>query len=1527
MSTMDLQQAEECLRWVSSVVGESKALEQLSDGVVLLEMVAKLSGKKIGRYYQKPNGRFQKLENINKCIKMMSDVGLENTGNFSPAAIEEGNPKAVVGVLWRLMYHFDLNKKPGEMVFKQMDRRHAESELLSWAQRASGSYVISNFKDSFQDGKALAAILNHLSPGAVEMKEISNLTPLELTRRVMQLTEELYGVKTPSTPESIAAPGGDRAALMLFLSILREQGEKQVVSPAHGRHRRTHSGRHGGSRSGNSSPATRSRSNSTSRRNPNFPARLPNRPSPPKKSPPKRPDPNNPSQGVQPADQDIDALLDYLKDPDRDVSFDFKDGASPSPSDLRHLMDTNGGLVQTMQLLDYLENIEPFQAVPEIITKMPKAKKAQEEQIVLIEQLLQPTQGILLSENPDQKIGREEARALHDEALVGRKTVARLSDICHSKTKFSKMKELAEAVGEAHAAKKKRTRKEKEALKNYLNEATNGLFTAEGNAATRTRQLTKSHVDQLFRVEKSGMGTAATLDTFLKAGMQFFSPVELHVAAEQESKSKRSELAAYLNDPACKAVSPAKRAKFDSSPNALEELVEEGEAGPQTKSLLEILVKEGKSFENVNEMAPWVRVYANIPIGPAGEAVLRCRLHEDDIDKLIDFFSRPDVSLLNGAEDMPQKDLETLLNEEGGYDNVVDLCGYLNKEGFQFGVVLELVPAIRKEARPRRLEVKERMKMILNHWNARLLGKPVTDADVNYLYRSANVGWASGKLLHDLAERGGSYQSLSHLAEALKESSKAFDIKSHAEMGVFSLFLQDPSCPLFTPGVSGREVDYGTVMKMYRIEHSGPGTAVLLDCMARSGRKFDSLPAFLNAAKAYSIGSRNLLRLYLQEQGSAVFKESSINANSVSGPYAVGILHEEGEAGPNTADLIQSFLKENKGLVPFGNLEDAISVLRERRPTNAGAAAQFFQKAMAVQSEGDNGDSSHDNVSEGHLPPPAIVETLQEDLEVLMDYFSSNECTMMDGIADLKPEDLKQLLPGSSVQDTLAICNYLNYRNSSFTSAAALISAVKLARTVSAEQQQQAQLLLSSSNLLPAPLSPSQFQAMHTTSSTGPMLLSLLQNLIDANKRFQSPDELAACLKQRRDTQIAERQLHLEAVKNWLEGKHGSCRLWNKDPKAMGPIPMSAVCKLFAIEQSGYGTAALLHQIQVNGDTFSNTQELLEEATRKSKQRRTEALRKLTQQSPKIFTVPTAVTAKDVTTLCEEASVGPALVGFISSLGLNKKFPKWSDLCQHVRRLYEPVRDPLNVLNLKQPQEQKQTRIFILFDSSMIQTLTQLLTSPSAHIVEDKASINERDLVHLIREGCGFEPTMVMVKHLKALGATYPNLKELIKGIRFELRVQNDVVSRLSDGSCTLMEQHLEPLPMKYTRSSSEQSHPSQMQVLSLWEGAGLGLATLAVIERWQQDGKKFPNIQGLTRHLSHFREEVHAALPALLKQLNCNAPATKHQLNHLLWAGGGSFDDTKVLLKQLHGQSARFVTIVPLIEKIRTMTGTPLML
>jgi hypothetical protein len=82
-------------------------VEDLSDGVRLIQLMEIMGDTSLGRYNKAPRMRIQKAENVNKALEFINSRGVKLT-NIGPEDIIDGSLKLILGMIWTLILRFTI---------------------------------------------------------------------------------------------------------------------------------------------------------------------------------------------------------------------------------------------------------------------------------------------------------------------------------------------------------------------------------------------------------------------------------------------------------------------------------------------------------------------------------------------------------------------------------------------------------------------------------------------------------------------------------------------------------------------------------------------------------------------------------------------------------------------------------------------------------------------------------------------------------------------------------------------------------------------------------------------------------------------------------------------------------------------------------------------------------------------------------------------------------------------------------------------------------------------------------------------------------------------------------------------------------------------------------------------------------------------------------------------------------------------------------------------------------------------------
>jgi len=187
--------------------------KDLKDGVLLINLLEILSGKSVGKYNKNPRVPTQKYENTAIAIDFVKseNIKIVNIGNTD---ITDGNLRIILGLIWTLILRYQVNRGGSD--------GSAKDELLRWVQSKIPEYNITNFKQNWNDGKALNALTNALAPGsAPDHASLDPSRAVDNCDKGMNAANNHLGIPRILNPEDLANPRVDEQSVMTYISYFR----------------------------------------------------------------------------------------------------------------------------------------------------------------------------------------------------------------------------------------------------------------------------------------------------------------------------------------------------------------------------------------------------------------------------------------------------------------------------------------------------------------------------------------------------------------------------------------------------------------------------------------------------------------------------------------------------------------------------------------------------------------------------------------------------------------------------------------------------------------------------------------------------------------------------------------------------------------------------------------------------------------------------------------------------------------------------------------------------------------------------------------------------------------------------------------------------------------------------------------------------------------------------------------------------------------------------------------------------------
>lgn len=214
-------------RWTNHYLAErmlkiNDLFVDLKDGILLINLMELISSKSLGRYEKRPRMELQMLGNIDVALKFITSEGIKLV-NIGPKDIYIGAPKLILGLIWTLILRYQINL--GDSSPKQ--------ELINWVNKQIKPYnkkgvdPIVNFTSSLQDGKALAALADSLSPGLTEINVDDLDNPMKNVQNCLTVSERDYNIP-PLLDAVDVVNNPDEHSAMTYISYFRDYLENKA---------------------------------------------------------------------------------------------------------------------------------------------------------------------------------------------------------------------------------------------------------------------------------------------------------------------------------------------------------------------------------------------------------------------------------------------------------------------------------------------------------------------------------------------------------------------------------------------------------------------------------------------------------------------------------------------------------------------------------------------------------------------------------------------------------------------------------------------------------------------------------------------------------------------------------------------------------------------------------------------------------------------------------------------------------------------------------------------------------------------------------------------------------------------------------------------------------------------------------------------------------------------------------------------------------------------------------------------------
>lgn len=189
-------------------------VNDLKDGILLINLLEIISSKTIPNYNKKPKIRAQLLENCGWAMKFLKDEGIKLVA-IGPEDIVDSRRKLILGLIWTIILRYHIQKGGAS--------GSARNDLLAWVQKQIPECNVKDFTSSWNDGKAICHLVESLKSGTIDLGPVDS-TPDPLGNATLGTDKALSDLDIPKilSPSDMVAPETDELSVMTYISYFRD---------------------------------------------------------------------------------------------------------------------------------------------------------------------------------------------------------------------------------------------------------------------------------------------------------------------------------------------------------------------------------------------------------------------------------------------------------------------------------------------------------------------------------------------------------------------------------------------------------------------------------------------------------------------------------------------------------------------------------------------------------------------------------------------------------------------------------------------------------------------------------------------------------------------------------------------------------------------------------------------------------------------------------------------------------------------------------------------------------------------------------------------------------------------------------------------------------------------------------------------------------------------------------------------------------------------------------------------------------
>lgn len=219
----------------------AESLVDFGDGVLLINLLEVAFREKVGTYTLRTKLLAHKLDNMAIAFQFLRDHGVQLI-SIDVNDIIKAKPKATLNVLWNLLR--TLTIRGLKLLVGEVDAAgnptgasgtNVRDTLLKWIDSSFDDVAdveVTDFWESFRDGKAFCAIVENLVPGSINVADLKEEDAQQNIALAFKVAEEELGIPSLLQPDDFLYAKGDEKAVENYMCMLVSASQGKAKTEA-----------------------------------------------------------------------------------------------------------------------------------------------------------------------------------------------------------------------------------------------------------------------------------------------------------------------------------------------------------------------------------------------------------------------------------------------------------------------------------------------------------------------------------------------------------------------------------------------------------------------------------------------------------------------------------------------------------------------------------------------------------------------------------------------------------------------------------------------------------------------------------------------------------------------------------------------------------------------------------------------------------------------------------------------------------------------------------------------------------------------------------------------------------------------------------------------------------------------------------------------------------------------------------------------------------------------------------------------